>query len=234
MTNVPMTIACRNYDRTRAIRDGTVKVEGCASLICRSIRKRFSTAPSSSRNSISRNCRSRATSARWRGHFGLYRIPALCRGSSANPDLIRNDAASKSCTNCAASASAAGISDHRGGRARADAARYGVTQPRCIGAAAPGAAGAHERMPLKHWASICRRSATTERWPACRAGELTRCSRRGRRRRSSTASRISRGCFPIGARPSRLTIRRSRRPRMHSSASAKRLRRNIRGCTSVE
>jgi len=30
VTEVPITIACGNYDRTRAIRDGTVKVEGCA------------------------------------------------------------------------------------------------------------------------------------------------------------------------------------------------------------
>jgi len=30
MVDVPVTIACGNYDRTRAIRDGTVKVEGCA------------------------------------------------------------------------------------------------------------------------------------------------------------------------------------------------------------
>ena len=30
MVEVPVTIACGNYDRTRAIRDGTVKVEGCA------------------------------------------------------------------------------------------------------------------------------------------------------------------------------------------------------------
>jgi 4,5-dihydroxyphthalate decarboxylase len=29
MANVPVTIACGNYDRTRAIRDGTVAVEGC-------------------------------------------------------------------------------------------------------------------------------------------------------------------------------------------------------------
>ncbi len=29
MPDVPVTIACGNYDRTRAIRDGTVKVEGC-------------------------------------------------------------------------------------------------------------------------------------------------------------------------------------------------------------
>jgi len=29
MVEVPVTIACGNYDRTRAIRDGTVKVEGC-------------------------------------------------------------------------------------------------------------------------------------------------------------------------------------------------------------
>ena len=29
MTDVPVTIACGNYDRTRAIKDGTVKVEGC-------------------------------------------------------------------------------------------------------------------------------------------------------------------------------------------------------------
>src|ERR671934_1384940 len=27
---VPITMACGNYDRTRAIRDGRVKVEGCA------------------------------------------------------------------------------------------------------------------------------------------------------------------------------------------------------------
>jgi 4,5-dihydroxyphthalate decarboxylase len=30
MVDVPITIACGNYDRTRAIRDGTVRVEGCA------------------------------------------------------------------------------------------------------------------------------------------------------------------------------------------------------------
>ncbi len=30
MTDVPVTIACGNYDRTRAIKDGTVNVEGCA------------------------------------------------------------------------------------------------------------------------------------------------------------------------------------------------------------
>ncbi|HEX4042310.1 MAG TPA: ABC transporter substrate-binding protein [Xanthobacteraceae bacterium] len=29
MANVPVTIACGNYDRTRAIKDGTVAVEGC-------------------------------------------------------------------------------------------------------------------------------------------------------------------------------------------------------------
>src|SRR5258708_2830537 len=30
MVEVPVTIACGNYDRTRAIQDGRVKVEGCA------------------------------------------------------------------------------------------------------------------------------------------------------------------------------------------------------------
>src|SRR6266542_5247397 len=30
MVDVPITIACGNYDRTRAIIDGRVKVEGCA------------------------------------------------------------------------------------------------------------------------------------------------------------------------------------------------------------
>ena len=30
MVEVPVTIACGNYDRTEAIRDGRVKVEGCA------------------------------------------------------------------------------------------------------------------------------------------------------------------------------------------------------------
>src|SRR6266849_2433643 len=29
MVEVPITIACGNYDRTRAIRDGRIKVEGC-------------------------------------------------------------------------------------------------------------------------------------------------------------------------------------------------------------
>ena len=29
MVEVPITIACGNYDRTRPIRDGRVKVEGC-------------------------------------------------------------------------------------------------------------------------------------------------------------------------------------------------------------
>ena len=30
MVEIPVTIACGNYDRTEAIRDGRVKVEGCA------------------------------------------------------------------------------------------------------------------------------------------------------------------------------------------------------------
>ena len=30
MVEVPITIACGNYDRCRPIRDGRVKVEGCA------------------------------------------------------------------------------------------------------------------------------------------------------------------------------------------------------------
>jgi 4,5-dihydroxyphthalate decarboxylase len=30
MVEVPITIACGNYDRTQAIKDGVVKVEGCA------------------------------------------------------------------------------------------------------------------------------------------------------------------------------------------------------------
>jgi 4,5-dihydroxyphthalate decarboxylase len=30
MVDVPVTIACGNYDRTRAIKDGTVRIEGCA------------------------------------------------------------------------------------------------------------------------------------------------------------------------------------------------------------
>src|ERR1700758_5554063 len=30
MVEVPITLACGNYDRTQAIRDGRVKVEGCA------------------------------------------------------------------------------------------------------------------------------------------------------------------------------------------------------------
>jgi 4,5-dihydroxyphthalate decarboxylase len=30
MVEVPVTIACGNYDRTRAIKDGTVKIEGCS------------------------------------------------------------------------------------------------------------------------------------------------------------------------------------------------------------
>ena len=30
MVDVPVTIACGNYDRTRAIKDGTVRIEGCS------------------------------------------------------------------------------------------------------------------------------------------------------------------------------------------------------------
>ena len=30
MADVSVTIACGNYDRTRAIKDGTVGIEGCA------------------------------------------------------------------------------------------------------------------------------------------------------------------------------------------------------------
>src|SRR5258705_10906227 len=30
MVDVPITVACGNYDRTQAIKDGVVRVEGCA------------------------------------------------------------------------------------------------------------------------------------------------------------------------------------------------------------
>ena len=30
MVDVPVTIGCGNYDRTRPIKDGTVKIEGCS------------------------------------------------------------------------------------------------------------------------------------------------------------------------------------------------------------
>ncbi len=60
--DVPITIACGNYDRTKAIIDGRVKVEGCAVTYLPLYPEKFSIASSCSRNSTSLKCRCRATS----------------------------------------------------------------------------------------------------------------------------------------------------------------------------
>ena len=99
MANVPVTIACGNYDRTRAIRDGTVKVEGCdvtypAALSGRDFPPRLQVPGIRHLGTVVLELHPHGG----RRHIGLYRHSRLsCRGSSAIPASISATApASKS------------------------------------------------------------------------------------------------------------------------------------------
>ena len=238
MVEVPITIACGNYDRTRAIRDGRVKVEGCAvtylPLYPEEIFHRAFKFQEFDVSEISFSSYIRTVAA---GNVGLYRRPGFRVADfppfrHLHPQGCRHREAGRPARQAHRRA---GISDHGGGLdARHDAARIrreAVGDP--LAQRRPGSrrAATSARRSSRSRASICSRSATTRRWSACCAtASSTRCSRRARRPRSSTASRISRGCFPIRARPSRPTTRRPACSRSCIwSASARRSPRNIRG-----
>ena len=61
---VPLTIACGDYDRTRALSDGRVSVEGCRVNFLPLEPEEVFFALSAIRNSMWRSCRSRATASR--------------------------------------------------------------------------------------------------------------------------------------------------------------------------
>ena len=238
MVDVPITIACGNYDRTRAIRDGTVKVEGCAvtylplypeEIFHRAFKfQEFDV----SEISFSSYIRTVATGtsayigvpafvSRIFRHSGIY----IRNGAGIEkPEDLRGKRIGVPEYQITAVVWMRGMMQHE----------YGVTpvgDP--LAQRRPGAAGPRTsaRRSSRSRASISSRSATTRRWSACSGtASSTRCSRRGRRRRSSTASRTSRGCFPTRARRSRPTTKRRGCSRSCiSSASAKRSPKNIRG-----
>jgi 4,5-dihydroxyphthalate decarboxylase len=94
MVKVPITIACGNYDRTRAICDGRVRVEGCEVTCLPLYPEEIFFRAFRIRSSTSRNCPSRATSARWpSAPAPMWAFLLSSRGSFATPACyVRADA----------------------------------------------------------------------------------------------------------------------------------------------
>ena len=232
MVDVPITIACGNYDRTSAIRDGRVKVEGCAVNLSAALsRRRFSTAPSSYQefdvSELSFSSYIRTVAAGTSAYVGIpafvsrhvppfrHLYPQRCRHRARPPT-------------CAASASACRNirSPPWSGCAACMQHEYGV-QPNDIhwrngGQEQAGAASA--RRSSRFQASTCSRSARTRRWSACCAtASSMRCSRRARRRRSSRRAAYQAAVRRYARRPSRPITRRPACSRSCTwSASARR------------
>ena len=215
MVEVPITIACGNYDRTRAIRDGRVRVEGCEvtylplypeEIFFRAFRYQEFDVSELSFSSYIRTVAAGNSAyvgipafvSRLFRHSGIYvradsgiRVPTDLRGKRVGLPEYQITAV----------VWMRGMMQHE----------YGV-KPTEIHWRSGGQeeAGRDERTPLKPIPGLdSSRSARSRRWSACCAtASSTLCSRRARRHRSCAASRISCGCFPIRARRSRPTTRR--------------------------
>ncbi len=239
MVEVPITIACGNYDRTRAIRDGRVKVEGCEvtylplypeEIFFRAFRyQEFDVSELSFSSYI------RTVAA---GNSAYVGIPAFVSRLFRHSGIyVRADAGIRAPADLKRQARRlAGISNHRRGldarhaaaRIRRAADRDPLAQRRPGGSRAATSA----RRSSRSRGSTSSPSARSRPSSACCAtASSTRCSRRARRHRSCAASRTSSGCSPTRARRSRPTTRRPACSRSCiSSASARSWCRNIRGC----
>ena len=185
MVEVPITIACGNYDRTRAIRDGRVKVEGCATtylplypeeIFFRAFRyQEFDVSELSFSSYI------RTVAAGTSAYVG---IPAFVSRLFRHSGIyVRTDAGIRVPADLKASASACPStrSPRWSGCAACCSTNTASARPTSIGAAAarrsPDATSAprSSRSP----GSTSSRSARSRPWSACCAtASSTRCSRR--------------------------------------------------------
>ena len=216
MAEVPITIACGNYDRTKAIIDGRVKVEGCAvnylPLYPEEIFHRlFKFAGVRRRRDVVLELHPHGGG----GHLRIHRHSGL--RVAHVPAFLHLCARRRRHQQARGSARQAHrparISDHGGGLdARHAAARIRrASRTRSIGATAARRkrAATSARRSSRSRGSTSSRWSRTRRWSTCCAtASSTRCSPRVRHRHSCAASRISGGCFPISARPSRPISRR--------------------------
>ena len=187
MAEVPITIACGNYDRTKAIKDGRVKVEGCAvnylPLYPEEIFHRAVQIPGVRRR---RDVVLELHPHGGGGHLGLRRHPGV--RVAAVPALRHLCARRRRHREAGGPARQAHrparIPDHRGGldarhaaaRIRREADGNPLAQRRPGGGRA-----AHERTPLKPIPGLDLKPipSRTRRWSACCAtASSTRCSPR--------------------------------------------------------
>ena len=216
MPEIPITIACGNYDRVQAIKDGRVKVEGCAvnflPLYPEEIFHRVFKFQEFDVSEMSCSSYIRTVAAGTSAYIG---IPAFVSRLFRHSGIyVRKGAGIEQAGGPARQARRpARVPDHRGGLdARHAAARIRrAAHGHPMALRRPGAG----RPRRAHAAEADRRPrpqadpARTRRWSACCAtASSTRCSPRARRRRFSPASRTSRGCSPTPARPSSPTTRR--------------------------
>ena len=220
MVEVPITIACGNYDRTRAIRDGRVRVEGCAvtylplypeEIFFRAFRyQEFDV----SELSFSSYIRTVARGFGLRRHSGIRiaAVPAF-RNVRARRSGIRTPADLRETRR------AARISDHGGICAASCSTNTACCRPRSTGAAAdkrsPAGASARRSSPfpaLTSSLSVRRRRSSA----CCAKASSMPCSRRAGLPRFCAASRTSSDCSPIPAKRNRLITRSPRMfPIMH-------------------
>ena len=163
MVDVPITIACGNYDRTEAIRDGRVKVEGCAvtylPLYPEEIFHRVFKFQEFDISEISFSSYIRTVAAGTSAYIG---VPAFVSRIFRHSGIyIRKGAGIEQARRPARQAHRrAGISDHRGGLdARHDAARIrrqAVRDPLAQRRPGTGRAATSARRSSRSPASICR------------------------------------------------------------------------------
>ena len=193
MVDVPITIACGNYDRTRAIRDGRVKVEGCdvtylplypEEIFFRAFRYQEFDVSELSFSSYMRTIAAGTSAYVGIPAFVSRHVPPF---RHLHPHRCRHQQAGRPARQAHRPA---GIPDHRGGldarhaaaRVRRQADRDPLAQRR-PGGAGPRRAHAAQADPGPRSQADRPR---TRRWSTCCAtASSTRCSRRARRHRSS-------------------------------------------------
>ena len=202
MAEVPITIACGNYDRTKAIIDGRVKVEGCTvnylPLYPEEIFHRMFKFAEFDVAEMSFSSYIRTVSVGTSEYIGipafvsrLFRHSGIYVRADAGidkPEDLRGKRIGLPEYQITAVVWMRGMLQHE----------YGV-KPSEIHWRNGGQeeAGRHERTPLKPIpGSTSSRSNRTKRWSTCCAtASSTLCSQRVLHRRSCAVSRISSGCF---------------------------------------
>ena len=215
MVEVPITIACGNYDRTRAIRDGRIRVEGCEvtylplypeEIFFRAFRYQEFDVSELSFSSYIRTVAAGtcpyvgipAFVSRLFRHSGMY---VRADAGIHEPNDLKDKRIGVPEYQITAVVWMRGIIQHE----------YGVLPTEIHwhsgGQEEPGR---DERTPLKPIPGLDLKPIGKEQpsSPCCATASSTRCSRRAGRHRSCAASRTSSGCFPTRAPPSALITRR--------------------------